>query len=108
MKVFGQEELPGRTEITRETSREDAIEATRCFFSTVTERRSATEVPVTTTVSLSQTDTPPVPSVTVETECPEPETLPVRTFLPSGLPLDLLLQLHLGIGHGYKESQRDK
>ena len=46
---IGQEELPGRTEITRETSREDALAATRCFFSTVTERRSATDVPVTTT-----------------------------------------------------------
>ena len=82
---IGQGELPGRTEITRETSREDAIAATRHFFGTVPER-SATDVPVTTTVCVSQTDTPPVTSVPVETECPEPETLPVRTFLPSGLP----------------------
>ena len=50
------------------------------------ERRSATDVPVTTTVSVSQTDTPPVTSVPVETEHQEPETLPVRTFLPSGSP----------------------
>ena len=35
---------------------------------------------------MSQTDTPPVASVPVETERPEPETLPVRTFLPSGSP----------------------
>ena len=83
---IGQEELPGRTEITRETSREDALAAPRCFFSAVPERRSVTEVPVTTTTSVSQTDTPPVTSVPVETECPEPETSPVRTFLPSGLP----------------------
>ena len=83
---ISQEDLPGRNEITRETSREDALAATRCFFSTVTERRSATEVPVTITVSVSQTDTPPVTSVPVETECPEPETSPVRTFLPSGSP----------------------
>ena len=83
---ISQEELPGRNEITRETSREDALAATRCFFSTVTERRSATEVPVKTTVSVSQTDTPPVTSATVETERPEPETSPVRTFLPSGSP----------------------
>ena len=62
---IGQEELPGRTEITRETSREDAFAATRCFFSTVTERRSATDVPVTTTVSVSQTDTPPVTSAPI-------------------------------------------
>ena len=83
---IGQEELPGRTEITRETSREDALAATQRFFSTVTERRSATDVPVTTAVSVSQTDTPPVTSAPVEMERPEPETLPVRTFLPSGLP----------------------
>ena len=83
---ISQEDVPGINEITRETSREDALAATRCFFSTVTERRSAMEVPVTTTMSVSQTDTPPVTSVSVETECPEPETSPVRTFLPSGSP----------------------
>ena len=37
-------------------------------------------------MSVTQTDTPPVTSVPVETERQEPETLPVRTFLPSGLP----------------------
>ena len=83
---IGQEELPGRTDITRETSREDALAATQCFFNTVTEGRSVTDVPVTTTASVSQTDTPPVTSVPVETECLEPETSPVRTFLPSGPP----------------------
>ena len=83
---ISQEELPGRNEITREMSREDALAATRCFFSAVTERRSATDVPVTTTVSVSQTDTPPVTSAPTETERPEPETSPVRTFLPSGSP----------------------
>ena len=81
-----QRELPGRTEVTRETSREDAITTTRHFFSAVTERRSATDIPATTTVSVSQTDTPPVTSVPVETEHQEPETLPERTFLPSGSP----------------------
>ena len=35
---------------------------------------------------MSQTDTPPVTSAPVEIEHPEPETSPVRTFLPSGLP----------------------
>ena len=78
--------MPGRNEIIRETSREDALAATRLFFSTVTERRSATEVPVMSTMSVSQTDTPPVTSAPVETEHPEPETSHVRTFLPSGLP----------------------
>ena len=83
---ISQEELPERSEITRETSREDALAATRLFFNTVAERRSATEVPVTSTMSVSQTDTPPATSAPVETECPEPETSNVRTFLPSGLP----------------------
>ena len=83
---MNQENVPGSNEITRETSREDALAATRCFFCTATERRSATEVPVTTTTSVSQTDTPPVTSAPVETECPEPETSPVKTFLPSGSP----------------------
>ena len=35
---------------------------------------------------VSQTDTPPVTSVPVETECPEPETSPERIILPSGSP----------------------
>ena len=83
---ISQEELPGRSEIMRETSREDALAATRLFFSAVAERRSATEVPVTSTVSVSQTDTPPLTSAPVETEHPEPGTSHVRTFLPSGSP----------------------
>ena len=81
-----QEESSGRSEITSETSREDALAATRLFFNTVAERRSAAEVPVTSTVSVSQTDTPPVTSAPVEADHPEPETSHVRTFLPSGLP----------------------
>ena len=79
-----QGELPGRTEVTREASREDALAATRCFFHTASEGRSATEVPATTTMSVLQTDTPPVTSVLVETERPEPSS--IRTTLPSGLP----------------------
>ena len=79
-----QRELPGRTEVTRETSREDALAATRHFFHTAPERRSATEVPATTTMSVLQIDIPPVTSVPVETECPEPSS--IKTTLPSGLP----------------------
>ena len=79
-----QGELPGRTEVTRETSREDALVATRSFFHTEPERRSTPEVPVTTTVSVSQVDTPPVTSVPVVIEQPEP--LPVRTIPYSGTP----------------------
>ena len=43
-KVIGgrtsQEELPRRNEVTRETSREDALATTRLFFNTVAERRN--------------------------------------------------------------------
>ena len=79
-----QGELPERTEVTREASREDTLAANRCFFHTAPERRSATEVPATTTMSVLQIDTPPVTSVPVETECPEPSS--IRTTLPSGSP----------------------
>ena len=79
-----QGELPGRTEVTREASREDALAATQYFFHTESERRSTTEVPATTTTSVPQTDIPPVTSVPVETEHPEP--LPVRTIPYSGTP----------------------
>ena len=54
-----QEELPRRNEVTRENSREDALATTRLFFHTVTERRNINEVPTTSTVSVSQIDTPP-------------------------------------------------
>ena len=53
-----QEELPGRNEVTRVSSREDALTATRLFFNTVAERGNVNEVPTTTTVSVSQIDTP--------------------------------------------------
>ena len=77
--------LPGETETTRETSREDALAATRQFFHTESERRSTTEVPTTTTsTSVPQTDIPPVTSVPVAMEQPEP--LPVRTIPYHGMP----------------------
>ena len=79
-----QGELPGRTETTRETSREDALVATRSFFRTDPERRSTTEVPATTSTSVPQTDVPPVTSVPVVMEQPEP--LPVRTIPYHGTP----------------------
>ena len=79
-----QDVLSGRHLMTRETSREDALAATQCFFHTEPERRNTTEVPVTTTTSVPQTDIPPITSVPVETEHPEP--LPVRTIPYSGTP----------------------
>ena len=81
-----QEGLPGRNEVIRENSREDAWAATRFFFNTVAERRNMNEVPTTTTVSVSQIDTPPVSSVPVVTEPAELEMTSTRTFLPNGSP----------------------
>ena len=49
-------------------------------------RRNTPEVPAMSAMSVSQTDTPPVTSVPVETEHTEPETSNVGTFLPSRLP----------------------
>ena len=72
-EIIRQEDMSRRNEITRESSREDALATTRHFFGTVTEGRSATEVPVTTTMSVSQTDTPPTTFAPVVMECPEPE-----------------------------------
>ena len=81
-----QEELPRRNEVLRETSREDALAATRLFFNTVAERRNIPDVPITFTVSVSQIATAPVSSVPVETEPVEPEIPSSRTFLPIGSP----------------------
>ena len=81
-----QEELPRRNEVTRETSREDALATTRLFFNTVAERRNINEVPTTSTVSVSHIDTPPAPSVPAVTEPAEPETTSSRMYLPSGSP----------------------
>ena len=80
-----QEELPRRNEVTRENSREDALASTRLFFNAVAERRNITEVPTTSTISVSQIDTPPISSVPVETEPAESETTSSRMHLPSGL-----------------------
>ena len=77
------QDMSRKNEITRESSKEDALAITRHFFSNITERRSATEVPATTITGVSQIDTPPTTSAP-EMECPEP--LPVRTIPPSGTP----------------------
>ena len=81
-----QEELPRRNEVTREMSREDALATIRLFFNTVAERRSINEVPTISTVSVSQIDIPPAPSVPAVTEPAEPETTSSRMYLPSGSP----------------------
>ena len=69
-----QEGSSRRNEITRETSREDALAATRHFFNTVNEQRNIPEVPVTTATGVSQTDTPPVSHDPIETELAESGT----------------------------------
>ena len=80
-----QEELPRRNEVTGETSREDALATTRLFFNTVAERRNINEVPTTSTISVSQIDTPGLLLFQL-TEPAEPETTSSRMYLPSGSP----------------------
>ena len=81
-----QEGSSRRNEITRETSREDAIAATRHFFNMVNEQRNITELPVMTATGVSQIDTPPVSHDPIETEPTEPGTTSPRTYLPNGSP----------------------
>ena len=71
---FDQESSSGRNAITRETSREDALAATRLFFNTVNERRNVPKVPVTPATGVSQIDTPSVSPDPIETEPAEPGT----------------------------------
>ena len=96
-----QEDLSRRNEITRETSREDALATTRHFFNTVNEQRNIPEVPVTSATSVSQIDP-------IEAEPTEPETTSPRTYLLHDYHLDPLLQLLVVLKHGYNISQRDK
>ena len=81
-----QERSSGRNVITRETSREDALAATRLFFNTVNERRNVPEVPVMSATGVSQIDTPPVPPDPNETESAEPGTVSPQVYLPNGSP----------------------
>ena len=81
-----QEGSSRRNEITRETSREDALEATRHFFSTVNEWKNIPEVLVMTATGVSQIDTPPVSHDLIETEPAEPGTVSPWTYLPNGSP----------------------
>ena len=81
-----QEGSSRRNEITRETSREDALVATRQFFNTVNEQRNISEVPVMTATGVSQIDTPPVSHDPIETEPIEPGTASPQTYVPNGSP----------------------
>ena len=79
-----QESSSQRNTITRETSREDALSATRLFLNTVNERRNIPEVLVTSTTGVSQIDTPPATPDPIETEPTEPGTASPRVYLPNG------------------------
>ena len=81
-----QEGSSRRNEITRETSREDVLTATRHFFNTVNERRNVPKVPVMTATGVSQIVTPPVSHDPIETEPAEPGTTSPQTYLPNGSP----------------------
>ena len=75
-----------RVEITRETSREDAIAMTRHFFTTVSEQRNTTEFPVVTATDALHMNIPPVSHDLNETEPTEPGTTSPWTYLPNGSP----------------------
>ena len=80
------ESSTGRNTITRETSREDALAATRLFFNTVNERRNVPEVPVSSTTGVTQIDTPHVLPDPIETESTEQGTTSPQVHLPNGSP----------------------
>ena len=81
-----QESSTGRNTITRETSREDALAATRLFFNTVNERRNVLEMLVSSTTGVSQIDTPHVLPDPIETESTEPGTTSPQVHLPNESP----------------------
>ena len=81
-----QEDSSWRNEITRETSREEALATARHFFNIVNERRNIPEVLATSATGVSQTDTPSVSHDPVETEPAEPVTISPWTYLPNGSP----------------------
>ena len=81
-----QESSSRRNEITEETSREDALVATRHFFNTANGRRNVPEVPVITATGVLQIDTPPVSHDPIETEPAESGITSPQTYLPNGSP----------------------
>ena len=95
-------------EITRESSREDAIAVTRHFFTMVDEQRNTAELPVVTTTDASQMNVPTVSHALIETGLTEPGTTCPWTYLPNGSPLDPPLQLLVDLEHGYNVYQKDK
>ena len=103
-----QEELPRRNEISRETSREDALATTRLFFNTVAERRNITEVLTMSTVSVSQIDTPLLLLFLLRQNLLSQILLLLECIYQVDHHLDPLPQLLVGLRHGYNVYQRDK
>ena len=75
-----------RVEVTRETSREDAIAVTRHFFAMVSKQRNTTELPVVTATDALHVNVPPVSHDLNETEPTEPGSTSPWTYLPNGSP----------------------
>ena len=81
-----QVEPPRRVDITRESSREDAIAATRYFFTTVDEQGNTAELHVVTTTDASQMNVPTVSHALIETGPTEPGTTCPWTYHPNRSP----------------------
>ena len=75
-----------RVEVTRKTSREDAIAVTRQFFTMVSEQRNTTELPVVIATDALHVNIPSVSNDLNETEPTEPGTTSPQTYLPNGSP----------------------
>ena len=103
-----QEGSSRRNEITRETSREDALTAIRHFFNTVNERRNIPKVPVTTVTSVSQIDTPLFLMILLRQNPWNPKLHLLEPIFQMDHHLDPLLQLLVDLRHGYNVYQRDK
>ena len=82
-----------RVEVTRELSREDAIAATRHFFTTVSEQRNTTELPVVTATDASHVNIPPVSHDLMRQNPLNQELHLLRLIFQMDHPLDPPLQL---------------
>ena len=103
-----QEGLSGRNEVTRETSREDALAATRHFFNTVNEQRNIPEVLVTSATGVSQIDTPLFLMILLRQNPLNQKLHLLESIFQEDHHLDPLLQLLVDLEHGYNVYQRDK
>ena len=103
-----QEGLSRRNEITRETSREDAIATTRQFFTMISEHRNTTELSVVTATDALDMNIPSVSHNLIETETTEPGTTSPWTYLPNGSPPRPTATAIVDLKHGYNVYQKDK